>query len=465
MDSLSLQDKYQKLSACFRTIQANVTVCAVKAIDSVMSENDPDWFAAFKAQELTFKDNIALVREDQSKLSDIDFQALIKIFRFRESKEDLKFVPNQKDLITIDAVFERYNLERKVNGKSKFSAMLDELIIARNEVAHLSAELAEAGYLEAGNDEILKDTIYALRKAIIEFLSFLSYFKVITSSSGVSYYDSASDELERTEKELGLVTYSVSEIIKEYSLSVSAEAFADYCRKVHIPTHNRRGEYYFESADVEMTVRIVKTGVASTRKKNIVLLAVLLSALFITLCVLFSALMIPFLSKLFTGGASSGGSSSDYSSSDYSSSEHSSGQSSGNSSQQSSNPSSSQSPTSQEAYTDHFKNINIDGRYTPNEVTVVPKEVYWNGNTLRATCYIVNALDHQIINTHINYIKITDGKGTIIAEGNFNTSQNLVIDSMAYVEHTFNFSGDAIITRNANLNYLELFAYTRYQNN
>ncbi len=497
MDSLRLQEKYQKLSDCFKTVQANVTVCAVKAIDSVMSENDPDWFIAFKTQELAFKDNIAIVRADQSKLSDVDFQALIKIFRFRESKEDLKFAENQDNLITFDAVFERYNLERKVNGRSKFSAMLDDLIVARNEVAHLSAELSEVGYLESDNDEVLKGAIYALRRAIIDYLSFLSYFKGITSSSGVSYYDSASNEFERIERELGFGTYSVSEIIKKYSLNVSEEAFAEYCRKVYIPTHNTQGKYYFESADVEMTVRMVKTGVESRRNKNIILII----ALLVAICIIASLITIPFLSDHFEGKDLSG-SGSDHSSSDYSSTENSSSKQSDDSSSQkpskpdpqnsssskpgsskpgsqssssskpgsskpspqsssSSKSSSLQSPALQDTFVDHFTNDSIEGRYEPNEISLVPKEVYWDGDMLVATCFVVNAMGRRVTNANVRYIKITDGKN-IIAEGYFSDAQNFTINSMSYTVHTFRFFGSDIENRNASLEHLVFLSRTSY---
>ncbi len=475
MNSANLKDTYQKLSDCFRNIQVRVSVCAAKAINTAMSESDPDWFVKFKEQELKFPESIALVRYDQKELTEADFQAIIKAFRYRENADDLPKNIILKDPVTVEPVFNKYGLPRKHNGKSKFSAMIDNLIAARNEVAHLSTKLAEAGYLEAADDELLKKAILANRKAIIEFITFLSYFPSVTDSAELSYYDSALALRDQTERELGIATYSVSDIISDYGLKVSVQEFSELCAKLYITTHIIKGQYYFETSDIDDTIRILGAIIEARPKKKSPLMAIVAIVIAVLAISLLLIIILPKLlgdsdnqnssqfSSLSAVTSQEGGDSSDYTSSQESSDPASSSEPSpsSNSTPSSDIPSSKYDPPSS-VICDHFINTDIEGRYTPNNVTVVAKEVYWEGNTLVAHCYIVNAYNYQINRTHVSYIKISNGNGTVIAEGNFNTSQNLTIDGMSYVEHTFTFRDAAIVNRNVDMSVLRVYAKSDY---
>lgn len=102
-----------------------------------------------------------------------------------------------------------------------------------------------------------------------------------------------------------------------------------------------------------------------------------------------------------------------------------------------------------------FKNEEVQGRWSPDTITAVPVEVYYEDGKWYATCYIVNGYDHDVNNVHIQNVYIIDKNGTRFADGNF-PAQNLSISSLKYSTHTFIFNDEAILSTNVDLATIRL---------
>ncbi len=103
----------------------------------------------------------------------------------------------------------------------------------------------------------------------------------------------------------------------------------------------------------------------------------------------------------------------------------------------------------------HFENYDLNGRWYENTLTAVPVEVYWEGNGLAVKCRIVNGYSNRTAyNVCVNTLTVSDGKN-IIATANFN-NQNLTVDPLSYIEHTFHFAADTVLRPGADLEYILL---------
>lgn len=92
----------------------------------------------------------------------------------------------------------------------------------------------------------------------------------------------------------------------------------------------------------------------------------------------------------------------------------------------------------------YFYNDTLDGRWTPDAISVVAKEVYFENGYLVAHCYIVNGYATMATNVSIPALRITGEDNLLIAEADFN-AQNLTMEPLTYVEHTFTFAPDTIV--------------------
>jgi len=108
----------------------------------------------------------------------------------------------------------------------------------------------------------------------------------------------------------------------------------------------------------------------------------------------------------------------------------------------------------------YFLNTSVDGRWTPNSISVAAKEVYFENGKLVVHCFIVNGYSTRATNVNILQMYVKDKNGTNIAHAYFN-SQNLTLDPLSYVEHTFTFSGDTILSTAVDLSYITINAQFR----
>ena len=103
----------------------------------------------------------------------------------------------------------------------------------------------------------------------------------------------------------------------------------------------------------------------------------------------------------------------------------------------------------------YFYNDNVDGRWSVEAITAVPKEVYFENGQLIVHCFVVNGFSTTATNVGVTYLEVKDKNGTLIASANFN-QQNLVIGPLSYVEHTFAFGSDTVAATDVDMSSLSV---------
>ena len=107
-------------------------------------------------------------------------------------------------------------------------------------------------------------------------------------------------------------------------------------------------------------------------------------------------------------------------------------------------------PVEETKKADYFFNNTVDGRWTPNAISVAAKEVYFKDGKLVVHCFIVNGFSTTATNVSITEMNVVDKDGKVIASACFN-AQNLTMDPLSYVEHTFTFGGDCIVNTDVDM--------------
>ena len=101
----------------------------------------------------------------------------------------------------------------------------------------------------------------------------------------------------------------------------------------------------------------------------------------------------------------------------------------------------------------YFYNATLEGRWSASAISVVPKEVYFENGKLVAHCYVVNGYSTHATKVNISEISVTGKNDKVIAHAYFG-NQNLSIAALSYVEHTFTFGPDTIISANVDMSRL-----------
>lgn len=97
--------------------------------------------------------------------------------------------------------------------------------------------------------------------------------------------------------------------------------------------------------------------------------------------------------------------------------------------------------------------INNENTAFPEEgLAIRPKHVYFKNGQLVAECFVINAQTIPVINVEA-YLRIENDAG-IIAEGNFQQSPVPRVEARSYVVHTFVFTADCVLVKNAELENL-----------
>lgn len=105
----------------------------------------------------------------------------------------------------------------------------------------------------------------------------------------------------------------------------------------------------------------------------------------------------------------------------------------------------------------YFCNTDIDGRWAANNITVLPKEVYFKNGELVFHCYIVNGYSAAVTNLSVNQLIVKDKNGTEIANALFG-KQNFTVAPLSYIEHTYTFGADTIKSTNVDMSSLDVNA-------
>ena len=110
-------------------------------------------------------------------------------------------------------------------------------------------------------------------------------------------------------------------------------------------------------------------------------------------------------------------------------------------------------PIAPEVASPYFINESIEGRWNANAITAIPAEVYFKEGKLYVRCFVFNGYSTPASNVSITQMTLRDKNDTVFAEAGFG-DQNLIINALSYVEHTFIFSGDTILSSNVDISSL-----------
>ena len=95
------------------------------------------------------------------------------------------------------------------------------------------------------------------------------------------------------------------------------------------------------------------------------------------------------------------------------------------------------------------------------DISIQPKEVYYDGDELVAICYIVNGTDYTVYDIDLKELQLQN-EYVEIANANFGLIKGVKIPPKSYIEHTFRFPSNTIYTYGANLN--QVTTHIRYNN-
>lgn len=154
-----------------------LTVCLAKSVHIAMSaENGSNWFAAFAEEESHKSGFERIVKAGQTSTDDLDLQALLKIFRFRDAMVEKIFA-----YYGIFVDLDEFALQ---NQKQQFIRLMERLTNDfRNGIdAHVSSSDVEKSL--AGKPV---EGIYSYQQAFEDMCVFIRLFDKVTDKWGVSY--------------------------------------------------------------------------------------------------------------------------------------------------------------------------------------------------------------------------------------------------------------------------------------
>jgi len=109
------------------------------------------------------------------------------------------------------------------------------------------------------------------------------------------------------------------------------------------------------------------------------------------------------------------------------------------------------------ANSQHYYAMSIDGRWKAGEINVLPCEWYFENGNFILKAYIVNGYSTTATNINVNEIIIKDANGVKFAHERF-YNQNLTINSLSYLEHTFVIGSGAMTTTDVDISTLDTSA-------
>lgn len=108
-----------------------------------------------------------------------------------------------------------------------------------------------------------------------------------------------------------------------------------------------------------------------------------------------------------------------------------------------------------------FNDMNF--AYDIDNVTIKPRHVYYENGHLVAECFVINGFSHPVWNIVVKSLEFQDGSGNnITTDAYFGGLGGLTLGAYQYAVWTFTFESDAILSPNADLNYLYCYSITEY---
>ena len=223
------------------TIVEKLHVCLAKAIDTALTNRvGAQWFEEFKESEAS--EEKPIVTGKNATASSMDLQACLKLLRMREPKAKIVF-----------EYFGHNFFEENEDAKTAkliLNQRLNNLIHnIRNDIyAHAGADMVETG--EGGS---LRHSVYGMKEAVDDMLKIAYFFKTITDSKGVSYYDMMVKASSVAKK------YPVLETINKEKLAIPVGTFVEICNVISLKVEtDEAGKMNFLSGNYDGDVAKIK---------------------------------------------------------------------------------------------------------------------------------------------------------------------------------------------------------------
>lgn len=438
-----------------------LTICLAKAIDvSLKDALGYNWFEYFKQDDSKKKKEHIILRPEHHSVYDLDFQALLKLMKFHM---DLRvyilsyFHPNETDI------------DVKYGKNSLFDNLLYRLMtLYRNQIAAHK----KASDVERSMSGKYSNTTYSYDDAIADMKKLAENFSILRDRNGNSYYTIICNIANEYYNQATTSYYSIRETIAVEQLGITVPEFIQICEEFRIRVASTNNELVFASGNYNETIDIIRKQLmmireaessrASSRKSLIISICVtgVLSIIVLGLIVVFVL-----NSGLGGGNTNTGSSSTSYSDRDddddddddrNNDKDNDKGDDSSDKDGIKSDP---QSLQDDEIDGDESNRFIDQYNYEPEDgvLSVKPANVYYNGDTIVAKCYIVNGTDHTVDNVLINDLELSVN-GETVCEAAFNkTSVEVNLESGDHYLQTFTFPAETIKQWDADLEKIVSF--------
>ena len=419
-----------------------LTLCLAQSVDvSLKDAIGPNWFEYFRQDDSLKKKEHMILRPEHISVFDLDFQALLKLMKFHM---DLR--------VYILSYFHpgETNIDVKYGKNSLFDNLLYRLMtLYRNQIAaHKKASDVEQAMIGAQNN-----TTYSYDDAIADMKKLAENFSTVTDRSGVPYYTTICNIANDYYNQAAFSYYSIREAIEVEQLGINVNDFIQICEDLKIRVASTNNEFVFATTDYSETIAVIKNQLArirETESSRAVSRRSLIVSICVTgiLCLIVLALLVVYLVKApFLNRADDTTETLTEAVTEVASEEN----------------------TSEEVNENDLKDEDISGEesnryinqynYEPEEgvLSIKPANVYYNGDSIIAKCYIINGTDHKVEKVIINDLEFSVN-GETICEAAFNsTSVSVGLEPGEHVLQTFTFPAETVMLPNASLEDLISF--------
>lgn len=93
--------------------------------------------------------------------------------------------------------------------------------------------------------------------------------------------------------------------------------------------------------------------------------------------------------------------------------------------------------------------------YDADNLSIKPKHLYWDGDSLIAECFVTNGKSTVAHNIKVDRLAFGNEQVGTFADATFGSLDGLTVAPYGYAVWTFKFSGDAVQHANADLSYIK----------
>ena len=97
-------------------------------------------------------------------------------------------------------------------------------------------------------------------------------------------------------------------------------------------------------------------------------------------------------------------------------------------------------------------------QFTPGELLIRPKHVYYDGDEIVAVCFVLNGTGTTVSNIHVEKLILYDREYNVVSAASFGEIEDMVLAPNGYAEWTFRFPASSIRIPDADLRLLHTYS-------